>query len=48
MWYGQPDEAFSTLTCLRKRGRTFQIAIRREASHVLELDKSAPTDYERL
>ena len=42
----QPNEAFSTLTGLRKRGRTFQIAVRGEASHALELDKSAPTDYE--
>src|SRR5256885_10285531 len=44
----QPDETFSTHTGLWKRGRTFQIAVRGEASHALELNKSAPTDYERL
>jgi hypothetical protein len=38
--------AFST-TSLRKRGRTFPITVR-EASYALELNKSAPTGYERV
>ena len=44
----QPDEVFSTLTSLWKRGRTFQIVVRGEAWHAPELDRSALTDYERL
>jgi hypothetical protein len=47
VWCDSLAGAFSTLTSLRKRGPTFQIAVR-EASHALELNKSAPTGYERL